>query len=182
MSQDNNDFPSDSTPKKEAAPLMLTIPIALHLQDFFSNSSLANGGNDGAALPISMQTAWLIAAADQNHEYYTIEYPQNPKVDSRALLWRTQDYRASMMRRRQLKFESELYRQKSYVYEKNLGNLIYRISKITGIKRDEQVVIDMAQKIAIADEPEAYASFQCEYIKFDEEAFRDEWHKKNFYL
>lgn len=168
-----------TTQQSSTTTTMLTMPLALFRNDFYSNSELANGGSEGAPLPISMQSAWIIHIADAKCEIFKVEFPTSPRPDSKALLWLIADYRKSVTRRRELKCESEMYRQKSYIYKENLDNLIYKIAKLTSLSRDTECVITTAQQICIKNDANAFAGFQCKFVAFNEKQFKIDWYIKN---
>lgn len=129
---------------------------------------------------VSYQTAMLISAADSAKKYFTVEYPDNRSDNPEASyvrLWLIADFRRAQEHQKRMKLESELYRQRSYVKERNLDNLCYRISKITGLKKDDNAVKQIASNSL--DKQDAYDAFQCKRELFDEVEFSKQWKEKN---
>lgn len=134
----NQALKPDSTP---VTPIMITMPLVLLREEFFK------GYGDGQL--ISPQMAMLIAAADKENKYFVIESPTPQEANQGKLprLWIPKDYHASRAKRKKLKLESELSRQRGYVWDENYNTLCWRFSKLTMLPKSDPVIHMMAINI-----------------------------------
>ena len=128
----------------------------------------------GTARAIPHTWAHTIAALDRKHEYCYVEFPSDD-ADNNSFpqLWHITDWLDTVAHRKQLKLQSEIYRQESYVNARNIERLTYVMSKITGLaKADaEMIARQICQK---KDKEQSFKSMRCKFEIFER---LDEQHK-----
>jgi hypothetical protein len=115
----------------------------------------------GTPRTIPLDLAYIIRALDAKNEFCFVETPSS--VDNSAYLWHITDWLECSVHREKLKYESELYRQRSYANTRNLDRLVSAYRNLTSFSKEEAV----EQCSRIMRSPYAEATFKTLHIKFE---------------
>jgi len=115
----------------------------------------------GTPRTIPLDLAFIIRAVDAKNEFCYVEMPM--LNDDCAYLWHITDWLECSMHREKLKYESELYRQRSYATQRNLDRLVSAYRNLTSFSKEDAT--EHCRKIICSSYAEV--TFRTLHIKFE---------------
>jgi hypothetical protein len=124
----------------------------------------------GTPRSIPLSWAYLIQAFDKKESFVHVEFLPNGE---RPLLWHITDWLETFEHRAKLKYDSEAYRQASYVQARNKARALAALKTLTGLNGDDAEKIMRQIFMQSSDKVQAvFQTWKCKYehfVKLDEE-------------